>query len=213
MSKIIRLNHKYIFPLMLSTIAIAISSCGSNPTVSEVEETPSDESPVASSPFPTPRSETQTPDIEITTTPSPTPKTAPFGAETTPTPAETRNQNKAANRKSSDITVFTSDLQCQKLVPQKVSVSSTEPMTDAVGKIIASKNTADLNISNYRVNFNNGTATVDFRVPPDSPRQLVSLSSCEQFTLFKSIEKTLTSNPKWNVKNVRFTQSGEEIYL
>ena len=100
-----------------------------------------------------------------------------------------------------------------KLQIAKVSVSSTEPMTDAVGKIIASKNTADLNISNYRVNFNNGTATVDFRVPPDSPRQLVSLSSCEQFTLFKSIEKTLTSNPKWNVKNVRFTQSGEEIYL
>ncbi len=106
-----------------------------------------------------------------------------------------------------------SDSQCQKLVPEKVSVSGNEPVEDAVGKILKSKNTADINISNYRVNVNNGVATVDFRIPPDSPRQLVSLSSCEQFTLFKSIQKTLTSNPKWNIKDVRFTQSGEEIYL
>ncbi|MEM7716123.1 MAG: sporulation/spore germination protein [Cyanobacteria bacterium P01_A01_bin.68] len=212
MNKFIRRHKKYIFPLMLSAMVISASSCGSNPDVGTVKETPSDESPVASSPFPTPNSETQTPKIEITTTPSPTTKAAPFGAETTPAP-ESINQNKTGNLKNSDITVFTSDLECQKLVPQKISVSSKEPMKDAVGKIIASKNTADLNISNYRINVNNGTATVDLRVPSDSPRQLVSLSSCEQFTLFKSIEKTLTSNPKWKVKNVRFTQSGEEIYL
>lgn len=213
MNKFIRRHKKYIFSLMLSAMVISASSCSSDSSIDSVEETPSDESPVASSPLPTPRNETQTPDIEITTTPSPSPKTAPFGTQTTPAPAETLNQNKTGNLKNSDITVFTSDLQCQKLVPQKVSVSSNAPMKDAVGKIIASKNTADLNISNYRVNVNNGTATVDLRIPPDSPRQLVSLSSCEQFTLFKSIEKTLTSNPKWNVKNVKFTQSGEEIYL
>ncbi|AFY56769.1 sporulation/spore germination protein [Rivularia sp. PCC 7116] len=212
MNKIIRQNQKYIFPLMLSAMAIAVSSCGSNPTVNNVEETPSDQSPVASSPLATPNTVPQTPEIEINTTPSPTAKAAPFGVETTPS-SENLNQNKTGNLKNSDITVYTSDLQCQKLVPQKVSVSANEPMKDAVGKIIASKNTADLNIANYRVNVNNGTATVDFRVAPDSPRQLVSLSSCEQFTLFQSIQKTLTSNPKWNVKNVRFTQSGEEIYL
>jgi hypothetical protein len=211
MNKFFRNTKKYIFPLMLSAMAIAASSCGSNPDVDSTLETPSDESPVASSPFPTPSSEIQTP-AEITTTPSPTAKTAPFGVETTPTP-ETPNQNKTGNLKNSDVTLFTSDLQCQKLLPQKVSVSANEPVKDAVGKIIAAKNTADINISNYRVNVNKGTATVDFRIPPDSPRQLVSLSSCEQFTLFKSIEKTLTSNPKWNIKNVIFTQSGEEIYL
>jgi hypothetical protein len=211
MNKFFRNTKKYIFPLMLSAMAIAASSCGSNPDVDSTLETPSDESPVASSPFPTPSSEIQTP-AEITTTPSPTAKIAPFGVETTPTP-ETPNQNKTGNLKNSDVTLFTSDLQCQKLLPQKVSVSANEPVKDAVGKIIAAKNTADINISNYRVNVNKGTATVDFRIPPDSPRQLVSLSSCEQFTLFKSIEKTLTSNPKWNIKNVIFTQSGEEIYL
>ena len=212
MNKFIRRHKKYIFPLMLSAMVISASSCGSNPDVGSVEETPSDESPVATSPLQTPKSDIQTPEIETTTKPSPATKTAPFGTETTPAP-ESINQNKTGNLKNSDITVFTSDLDCQKLVPQQVSVSPNEPMKDAVGKIIASKNTADLNISNYRVNVNNGTATVDLRIPPDSPRQLVSLSSCEQFTLFKSIEKTLTSNPKWNVKNVRFTQSGEELYL
>jgi len=216
MNKFIRRHKKYIFPLMLSAMVISASSCGSNPSDESVKETLSDESPVASSPFPTPSSEAKTPETEITTKSSPNTKTAPFGTETTPETSpipETLNQNKTGNLKNSDITVFTSDLECQKLVPQKVSVSANEPMKDAVGKIIASKNTADLNISNYRVNVNKGLATVDFRIPPDSPRQLVSLSSCEQFTLFKSIEKTLTSNPKWNVKNVRFTQSGEEIYL
>ena len=211
MNKFFRNTKRYIFPLILSAMAIAASSCGSNPSGDSVGETPSEESPVASSPFPTPSSEIQTP-AEITTTPSPTVKTAPLGAETTPTP-ETPNQNKTGNLKNSDITLFTSDLQCQKLLPQQVSVSSNEPVKDAVGKIIAAKNTADINISNYRVNVNSGVATVDFRIPPDSPRQLVSLSSCEQFALFKSIEKTLTSTPKWNIKNVRFTQSGEEIYL
>lgn len=212
MNKFFHHKIRYIFPLMLSAMAIAASSCSSDPNVDNVGEIPSDESPVASSPLRTPSSQIQTPETEITATPSPTTKTAPFGTETSPT-AQIPNQNKTGNLKNSDITLFTSDLQCQELVPQKVSVSANEPVKDAVGKIIASKNTADINISNYRVNINNGVATVDFRIPPDSRRQLVSLSSCEQFTLFKSIEKTLTSNPKWNIRNVRFTQSGEEIYL
>ncbi|MGB3641179.1 MAG: sporulation/spore germination protein [Rivularia sp. (in: cyanobacteria)] len=199
MNKFFRNKKRYIFPLMLSAMAIAASSCGSDPSVDSVGQTPSDETPGASS-------EIQTPETGITSKPSPKAKTAPFGTETP-------NQNKTGNLKNSDITLYTSDLQCQELVPQKVAVSANEPVKDAVGKIIASKNTADINISNYRVNVNSGVATVDFRIPPDSPRQLVSLSSCEQFTLFNSIEKTLTSNPKWNIKNVRFTQSGKEIYL
>ncbi|MEM6755064.1 MAG: sporulation/spore germination protein [Cyanobacteria bacterium P01_C01_bin.38] len=212
MNKFFRHKKRYIFSLMLSAMAIAASSCAPDPSVDSIGETPSDESPTASNPLRTPSSQIQTPETGITNTPSPTSKTAPFGTEKTPT-TQIPNQNKTGNLKNSDITVFTSDLQCQELVPQKVSVSANEPVKDAVGKIIAAKNTADINISNYRVNLNNGTATVDFRIPPDSPRQLVSLSSCEQFTLFRSIEKTLTSNPKWKIRNVRFTQSGEEIIL
>lgn len=197
---------------MLSAMAIAASSCAPDPNVDSVEETPSSRNPVASSRLGTPSSNLGVSETANKTKPSPTTKTAPFGTEAAPA-VKIPNQNKTGNLKGSDITVFTSDLECQKLVPSKVSVSPNEPVKDAVGKIIASKNTADLNISNYRVNLKNGVATVDFRIPPDSPRQLVSLSSCEQFTLFKSIEKTLTSNPKWKIRNVRFTQSGEELYL
>lgn len=215
MNKFIRQNKKYILPLMLSAMVIGASSCGSDSTVNNVEETPSNESPVASSPFPTPSSD-QTPEPEITTTPSPTAKTAPFGAGTPVTPSplsETPNQNKTGNSKIVDATVYTSDLQCQDYVPNKVSVSANEPVKDAVGKILASKDTGDFDISNYRVNINNGIATVDLRISPNSQRQLTSLSSCEQFALFGSLRKTLTSNPKWNIKDVRFTEAGEEIIL
>ncbi|MGF1672459.1 MAG: sporulation/spore germination protein, partial [Rivularia sp. (in: cyanobacteria)] len=63
MNKIIRYNKKYIFSLMLSAIAIAISSCGSNQSANNPENI---EPPVASSPLPTPTSETQPPEIDIT---------------------------------------------------------------------------------------------------------------------------------------------------
>ena len=212
MNKFLRNKKRYIFPLMLSAMAIAASSCDSNPSGDSVGEIPSDEPPVTSSPFPTPSSTLGAPETGISATPSPTTKTGPFGAETTPT-AETPNQNKTGNLKNSDITLFTSDLQCQELVPQKVSVSANEPVKDAVGKIIAAKNTADIDISNYRVNVDNGVATVDLRLSPNSQRTFTSLSSCEQFALFGSLRKTLTSNPKWNIKDVRFTEAGEEIIL
>ncbi len=206
MNNLYRHNITYIFGFMLSLMAIATSSCDSNPTVKKIEETPSEESPIASSPFPTPSSEIETPKIEITTTPSP-PTTA-----TAPSPSpESINKNKAANTKNVDITVFTSDLQCDKHVAKKVSVSANEPVKDAVSKILEAKNTADINISNYRVNVKNGLATVDLRLSPNSQRQFSSLASCEKFALFGSLRKTLTNNPKWNIKDVRFTEGGEEI--
>ncbi len=212
MNKIIRHNKRYIFPLMLSVMAIAASSCGPNPTGNNIEETPSKEYPVASSPFPTPKSEIKTPEAAITIPTSPLVKTSPFGTQTPPT-SDSPNQNKTASSKNVDVTVYTSDLQCQDYVPKKVSVSANEALKDAVGRIVTEKNTSDFNISNYRVNINNGIATVDLRLSANSQRKFTSLSSCEQFALFGSLRKTLTSNPKWKIKDVRFTESGEEIIL
>ncbi|MFM6369036.1 MAG: sporulation/spore germination protein, partial [Dolichospermum sp.] len=40
-----------------------------------------------------------------------------------------------------------------------------------------------------------------------------SLSSCEQFALFGSVRKTLMSNSEWKIKDVRFTERGEDIVL
>ncbi|MGD1911231.1 MAG: sporulation/spore germination protein [Rivularia sp. (in: cyanobacteria)] len=179
-------------------MVISASSCSPNSTENNSNETPSEKSPVASSPFPTPRSEIGTPKTDITPLPSPSPKTP--------------NQNKAASSKV-DVTVYTSDLQCQDYVSKKVSVSVNKPVADAVGEILAERDTGDFNISNYRVNVKNGIATVDLRLSPNSQRQFSSLSSCEQFAIFGSLKKTLTSNPKWNIKDVRFTEAGEEILL
>jgi len=111
------------------------------------------------------------------------------------------------------VTIYTSDVQCQELVPEKISVPAEEPVTNTVGKIIEKRDTSDFSLSGYRVNVKNGVATVDLRISPESKRQIASLSSCEQFALFGSLRKTLTSNAAWNIKEVRFTERGQDIVL
>jgi hypothetical protein len=123
------------------------------------------------------------------------------------------NNTKAIFGKTTNVTVYMSDAQCQELIPKKAAVSIQEPMNEAIGKIFQEQNTADFSVSGYRVNVKNGVATVDLRVSPDSKRQLSSLSSCEQFGLFSSVRKTLISNSEWKIKDVRFTERGEDIML
>jgi len=72
---------------------------------------------------------------------------------------------------------------------------------------------SDFKVKGYDVKLDNGVATVDIKVDPSSERRITSLSSCEQFALFKSIEATLTKNSSLDVYEVRFTQSGQEVYL
>jgi hypothetical protein len=86
-------------------------------------------------------------------------------------------------------------------------------MNEAIGKIFKEQNTADFSVSGYRVNKKNGIVIVDIRLSPESKRQVSSLSSCEQFALFSSIRKTLISNAQWKIKEVRFTERGEDIML
>jgi hypothetical protein len=126
-------------------------------------------------------------------------------------PPATNSQATAS--KTINVTLYTSDTQCQELIPQKAVVSAEEPMTGAIGKILAQRDTSDFNLSGYRVSVKNGVATVDLRISPESKRQLASLSSCEQFALFGSLRKTLTSNAEWKIKEVRFTERGQEILL
>ena len=132
----------------------------------------------------------------------------------TPSPPKTpTTTSQPPTSQTTNVTLYTSDFQCQELIPQQVSVPAKEPVTGAVGKIIEERNTADFDLSGYRVQVQNGVATVDFRLSPTSKRQLVSLSSCEQFALFGSLRKTLMSNPEWNIKEVRFTEQGKEVIL
>ncbi|MBE9201993.1 MULTISPECIES: sporulation/spore germination protein [unclassified Nodularia (in: cyanobacteria)] len=134
------------------------------------------------------------------TTPKATPKT-PAATSQTPTSQTVK------------VILYTSDNQCQELIPQQVSIPAAEPISSAVGKIIAEQDTADFDLSGYRVQVQNSVATVDLRLSPLSKRQFVSLSSCEQFALFGSLRKTLMSNAEWNIKEVRFTEQGKEVIL
>lgn len=144
-----------------------------------------------------------TPTINPNITSSPTPSiTQPVKVQPSQTPSKTTN-----------VTLYTSDTQCQELVPKKASVPAQEPVTGAIGKILEETDTGDFSFSGYRVNIKNGIATIDLRLSPQSKRQLASLSSCEQLVLFGSLRKTLTSNAQWKIKEVRFTQLGKEIVL
>ena len=151
---------------------------------------------------------------------NPTPETTPTNPrppkklQKSPTPAiEPYSNNKAISGKTINVTVYTSDAQCQELIPQKADVSAEEPMNEAIGKIFKEQSTADFSVSGYRVNVKNGVAIVDLRISPDSKRQVSSLSSCEQFALFSSVRKTLIINSQWKIKDVRFTERGEDIIL
>ncbi|MBH8576631.1 GerMN domain-containing protein [Nostocaceae cyanobacterium CENA369] len=210
MSKIMNSSKRYLLPFIVIAIAASLGSCSSNPTPRNIASV---------SPTPTITPITPSPILSSSPSPTPTPSKAPIRTSlsnvepvaTTPaTPAAT---TQAAASKTVNVTLYASDAQCQELIPQKVSVPAEEPVKGAVDKIIKQQETGDFGFTGYRVNVKNGVATVDLRLSPQSKRQLTSLSSCEQFALFGSLRKTLTSNAQWNIKEVRFTERGQEIVL
>ncbi|MEM9908486.1 MAG: hypothetical protein AAF921_26090 [Cyanobacteria bacterium P01_D01_bin.44] len=115
-----------------------------------------------------------------------------------------------------EIPIYVMDDQCNDFVKKTVQVHEDKAMDEAIGQVIATA--SDFNafdMTGYRVKFDESTgmAVVDLRLAPDSQRQFVSLSSCEQRTLFGSVEETLMENSDWDVKAVEFTDSGEELVL
>ena len=224
---------KLIVPLFIVTVAASLSSCASNPN-EKTSEAPVTTTPsVAASPTPdqsavTP---TETPTVTVTPTseapsvttelsPSPSPSAAKLREKTKLTEIPEKKtltynaiptETQAPAGKTVDVTVYTIDSQCQDFVPKKTSVPADEPVAGAVGRALEGHNNGDFSLSGYRVSVQNGTATVDLRVAPNSKRSLSSLSSCENSAIFGSVSRTLTSNSKWKIKNVRFTEKGEEV--
>ncbi|MBD2439617.1 GerMN domain-containing protein [Nostoc sp. FACHB-110] len=214
------MSKKYLLPLMIVAIAATLGSCSSNPTpTSSTTDSPNPANTQSSiAPIQSPsmaQLRAKSPNVEPaeTTTPPAVSQTTKPKIEPLDTNTSTGSDKTATAPKTVNVTLFTSDTQCQELIPQKVAVPAEEPVTSAVGKIIDERDTADFSLSGYRVKVQNGVATVDLRLSPESKRQLASLSSCEQFALFGSLRKTLTSNPQWKIKEVRFTEKGEEIVL
>ncbi len=208
-SNIMNTNQRNFLPLIIVAMVASLSSCSSD-TTSPKEITSVSPAPTSSNSISSPSS-TQNPSMaqlrakSANIEPSLSPESQ---SENTPTANPQATTNKTIN-----VTLYTSDTQCQALIPQKVTVGAEEPVTGAVGKILQERDTADFSLSGYRVNVKNGVATVDLRVSPQSKRQLASLSSCEQFAMFGSVRKTLTSNAQWNIKEVRFTEKGENVEL
>ncbi|MGP1387796.1 MAG: hypothetical protein ACTS2F_29930 [Thainema sp.] len=113
------------------------------------------------------------------------------------------------------VTLYEADQSCENLVPHESQAAANAPIDDVVGQLIADQNIPSFNLEGYSVNHNqtSGLVTVDFRVSPDSTRQLESLSSCEKLALFGGIEKTLTSDSRWQINAVEFTDRGEDVLL
>ncbi|MDY7016183.1 MAG: hypothetical protein SVX43_21815 [Cyanobacteriota bacterium] len=121
-------------------------------------------------------------------------------------------QPKAIAQNTTSVTLFYPDNRCETLVPETAAVPEENSLDAAIARVIAKAENGDLDLIGYRASVENGVATIDLRLSPDSPRLFVSLTTCEQLALFGSLRKTLTDNPQWNVRDVRFTEEGQEIF-
>ena len=192
-------------PLMAGLFVILLSSCASSPANRQTDNASSSvaETDIVS-----------TDQSEATSTPpNPPQQEAPVTSQSLDANSDRSKPNSGTNTVT--LTIYQADSQCQNLVPQQVSVPADTLVDDAVGKVLQQADSGDFDLAGYRVqvNPNSGVATVDFRLSPDSRRQFVSLSSCEQFALFGSLRKTLTDNSRLKIKDVRFTEQGQAIQL
>ncbi|NEO26533.1 MAG: sporulation/spore germination protein [Kamptonema sp. SIO4C4] len=128
-------------------------------------------------------------------------------------PAEVTIQTSKELANGLSVQIFYPDRNCETLISESAMVSPENSLEDAIGQTIEQGINGDFALAGYRVNVNNGTATIDFRLSSDSRRNFQSLSQCELLALFGSLRQTLTQNSQWDIDNVRFTEQGEEIYL
>lgn len=195
--------RKYLAPLITGLIVLSLSSCTSSPTNRQSDEANS------------PTHETgNVPSTKLSARSATTPAQPQTQTPVTRQPSNTTGSIAQA-KDTVTLTIYQADNQCQTLVPEKVAVPATRVVDTAVGEVLKQADSGDFDLAGYRVqvNSNSGVATVDFRLAPNSRRQFVSLSSCEQFALFGSLRKTLTTNSQLKIKNVRFTQQGQEIVI
>ncbi|HEY9624150.1 MAG TPA: hypothetical protein V6C78_27580 [Crinalium sp.] len=181
--------------LLLGLLAVNLSSCGSQPE-SQPNISPS------STATPTPQS-SSIPTQPLTSSNSPDSLSSPSSVAPTSTSPSPENTT---------VTIYKADDECEKLIPETIQIPADRALEATVGKIINNQDNLDFQLGGYRISRDsNGVATVDLRLIPNPRRQIVSLSTCEQFALFGSLRETLTRNPDWNIKSVRFTERGKEI--
>ncbi len=188
---------------LVLTLGLIVGGCATNAPEEEVvvEPTPSPTAPIA------PLKQSDKPPTEAE-------KPADESAVPAQPDGEVVPEKEPANADAMvPVTVYTIDDQCNEFVEQTLQVPSNNAIDEAVGQAIESVDYNAFKLEGYQVSVNGTAATVDMKLSPSSERKFVSLSSCEQRSLFGSVEETLLNNPDWNVETVKFTDNGKEIVL
>jgi hypothetical protein len=119
--------------------------------------------------------------------------------------------------KTNPTQIFYANSQCDRLTTAIEQIPSSgsqqETATRTLRSLLARQKIYGVKVNDYRVILENGVATVDITLDPSSRRQMSSLSSCEQFALFRAIETTLMQNQFLTVTEVKFTEAGRNLYL
>ena len=179
------------------TLALVMAGCATSPdTVVEPEPK---ESPSVVTPDP----KEQSPVVE-----------APPAKDPVPTqPNSAQNDKPQTSGEMVTVQVYTIDDQCNNFVSEPIQVPNDKAISEAVGKSMTAVDYNAFKLAGYQVSVTGSTAVVDMELAPGSERKFVSLSSCEQRSLFGGIEETLLNNDAWNVTAVKFTNKGKEIIL
>jgi hypothetical protein len=118
---------------------------------------------------------------------------------------------------SLDVALYTPGASCMEFQPTMLTVPADGAVSAIVRHVLTDPDLAlmGFDLSGYRVlqNAPSSEVTVDFRLPPQSARQWISLSMCEQQIVLGSVRKTLLENPVLAVKTVQFTERGQPLQL
>jgi Sporulation and spore germination len=205
--------------VVVGGILLSLSGCGSAPISNNAPSTPASPlgltspSPSSSpSPSPTPSAKALSEKPPTAADAKPEAAARPPADKAATPPDQVPTQQLAANSSSTqEVTVYQLDNQCEEFVAKQVTVPTQDAATTLVGKVLETSNSPDFKIDNYRIQVQNGTATIDLRLPPDAKRPFAAMSACEQRSLLGSLSKTLTENPKLKINAVRFTDGKEEL--
>ncbi len=113
------------------------------------------------------------------------------------------------------ITYYQADDTCSAFGERRAVAHPDHP-EQIVATILANPNLelAGLDLAGYTVTRPApDTLALEFTLAPDSPRQLQSLSACEQFMLLGSLDRTLRENPALGITTLEFRQNGLPLIL
>jgi hypothetical protein len=143
--------------------------------------------------------------------PSRSPASLPLRSALPPQSDKQLNKQLTNQEKTITVNIYQPDLYCEKLVAKPAKLSIENALNNTIQKILEE---GDLNLG-YRVILDQQkkSATIDLRVASNSPRQINSLSVCEQLVVFGGLEKTLINHKNWQIQQVNFTLLGKQILL